>query len=68
MGLMFKGGRMKTPEEKAETWCRENDAANCIDVYLAGYLQGADDTLCDVWKRLRDVKSLEADVKKEGEE
>jgi hypothetical protein len=30
---------MKTPEEKADAWCRANDAANCQDVYLAGYEQ-----------------------------
>lgn len=36
---------MKTPTEKAIAWCRANDAANCIDVYLAGYEQAVEDLL-----------------------
>ena len=39
---------MKTPEEKAQAWCRANDAANCIDVWLAGYEQAAEDLLAFV--------------------
>ena len=53
--------------EKAEEWCRTHGAANCVDVWLAGYLQGIDDTLSDVWKRLGAVKVLTPDVKTEEE-
>lgn len=36
-GKRFEEDMGKTLKEEAEEWCRANDAANCVDVWLAGY-------------------------------